>query len=83
MKEEFLKYNKNNKLFNKEDKILLGVSGGIDSIVMLHIFHSLGINIGIAHFNFKLRGSDSDKDEKFVKALASQYNIPFFCKSAD
>lgn len=83
LKSEFVKYNKQNNLFNKNDKILLGVSGGIDSVVMLHIFYSLGYNIGIAHFNFKLRGEDSEKDEQFVRALAQKYNCKFYCESAD
>ena len=83
MKNKFIEYNEKNKLFNDNDRILLGVSGGIDSIVMLDIFFNLGIEIGIAHFNFKLRGNDSEKDEAFVRNLAKKYEVPFFCKSAN
>src|ERR1035437_545506 len=69
------------KLFEKADKILLTVSGGVDSIVMCDLFYKAGFSFGIAHCNFKLRGKESEGDEAFVKALAAKYNIPFHTKS--
>lgn len=60
------------------DKLLLTVSGGVDSTVMLHLFLQTDYLIGIAHCNFKLRGKDSDEDELFVKQLAEKHNIPFY-----
>jgi len=78
MKEKFLNYIKSNNLFQSTEKVLLAVSGGIDSIAMLHLFHRAGFQTAIAHCNFKLRGDDSDADEKFVSQLAKNYNIPFY-----
>ena len=78
MQTEFLQYITQNSLCNKSNKILLGISGGIDSICMFHLFRSSGFQIGIAHCNFQLRGNESDKDEEFVKKLADEFNIPFF-----
>lgn len=58
-------------------KILLAVSGGIDSVVMAHLFHLSGKTCGIAHCNFGLRGDESDGDEKFVRDLAYRYQFSF------
>jgi len=71
-------YIKEQNLFTLEDKILVGLSGGRDSISMLYLLHSLGIKIAIAHCNFQLRGEDSDKDEIFVKRIAEKLKIPFY-----
>jgi len=57
---------------------LLGVSGGVDSIIMFHLFRLSGFTIGIAHCNFNLRGDESDQDEEFVRRLADNYNVPFY-----
>ena len=83
MVEEFRKYIEENTLVNQSDKILLTVSGGIDSMVMAHLFLKTGTRIGIAHCNFHLRGQESDKDEVFVKYFASTHEIPFFSESFD
>ncbi len=53
--------------------LLLAVSGGIDSVVMVDLFAKAGFNFTIAHCNFKLRGAESDRDEAFVKALGSKH----------
>jgi tRNA(Ile)-lysidine synthase len=62
--------------FLHNSKLLLAVSGGIDSIVMATLFKALGYNIALAHCNFSLRGSESDGDENFVKYFAEVNNIP-------
>lgn len=67
-----------NKLFDKNAKILLAVSGGVDSIVMLDIFKKLKISFAIAHCNFQLRGKDSDDDQNFVKKIAYNYDVEFY-----
>lgn len=64
-------------------KLLLAVSGGLDSIVMTHLFHQLGLNIAIAHCNFQLRGTESVEDEIFVRKLATQLKIPAFITHFD
>ncbi len=52
----------------KDQKLLLAISGGIDSMVLLHLFHELDFDISIAHCNFMLRDEASNKDEDFVRA---------------
>jgi tRNA(Ile)-lysidine synthase len=78
MFDEILKYIKSNSLFNRGNKLLLAVSGGIDSMVMAHLFLKLGTNTGIAHCNFCLRGIESDKDEEMVRKFAEDNKIPFY-----
>jgi tRNA(Ile)-lysidine synthase len=70
-------------LFTKEDRILLAVSGGVDSIAMVKLFAGAGFKFGIAHFNFGLRGEESDGDEQFVRELAQGHNVPFYVKHFD
>jgi tRNA(Ile)-lysidine synthase len=76
--EQFLNHIEQHKLCKPTDRVLLAVSGGIDSMIMVHLFHRAGFSIAIAHCNFQLRGADSDGDEDFVKATARQLNIPCF-----
>ena len=66
------------RLFSKEDNILLAVSGGVDSIIMCDLFYKSGLKFGIAHCNFALRDNESDQDEDFVRILAKKYSVPFF-----
>nr|WP_295933432.1 tRNA lysidine(34) synthetase TilS [uncultured Dyadobacter sp.] len=67
----------------KKQPTLLAVSGGIDSAVMAHLFHTMGFKAGIAHCNFGLRGEESEGDEAFVKDLADRYGFPFFSTHPD
>lgn len=83
MVDDFLNYIEKEALLKKEERILLAVSGGIDSVVMAYLFQHTSFNFGIAHCNFQLRGEDSDKDELFVKSLAKQFDVPFYNKSFD
>lgn len=76
----FVKYINDNKLFSPDNKILLGVSGGVDSVVMLNLFIRKKYNIGIAHCNFQLRGKESDDDQEFVEDLAKSEKISLFIK---
>lgn len=78
MLKEFLSYIESNHLVNKDDYVLLAVSGGIDSMVMTDLFVRAGISIGIAHCNFTLRGEESEKDEMLVRNHAEKHNLPFF-----
>ncbi|MBN2350526.1 MAG: tRNA lysidine(34) synthetase TilS [Bacteroidales bacterium] len=75
---EFLEFNAQSGLFTENDRILLGISGGIDSVVMLDLFSLAKTKIGIAHCNFQLRGDESDEDQNFVRTLADNYGIPFY-----
>ncbi|NTW31465.1 MAG: tRNA lysidine(34) synthetase TilS [Bacteroidetes bacterium] len=83
MLKNFKEFISTNELFCKSDKILVAVSGGIDSIVLCHLLGKEGFDFGIAHCNFNLRGKESDGDEKFVKNLAKQLNVPFYVKKFD
>ena len=71
------------KLCSTGDRILLAVSGGIDSVVMTHLFHSTGYSCALAHCNFQLRGEHSDVDEAFVRELAGYLGMPVFVKRFD
>lgn len=77
MLQPFRSYIQQQKLFSAKEKILLTVSGGMDSVVMCELFHFAGLKFGIAHCNFQLRGKESDGDEAFVKALAKKYKVEF------
>ncbi|HNW74462.1 MAG TPA: tRNA lysidine(34) synthetase TilS [Bacteroidales bacterium] len=83
METGFLSFIRKQDLFSPGDRILLAVSGGIDSVVMSHLFASAGYHFGIAHCNFNLRGNESDADEQFVAGLARTFNVPFHLKKFD
>jgi len=78
MLNKFKKFIIKNNLIKPGDKILLAVSGGIDSMIMTHLFLYAGYKIGIAHCNFSLRAEESDKDEEMVSKYAAENKIPFF-----
>ncbi len=83
MLQDFKTYIKVEGLFANSDRILLAVSGGVDSIAMVRLFKDAGFNFGIAHSNFGLRGQESDGDETFVKDLAVRVGAPFHVKHFD
>ena len=55
--------------FLKDTKLLIAISGGLDSVVLFHLLHKLNYDVSLAHCNFKLRGKESDLDEEFIKNL--------------
>lgn len=69
------------RLFDRKDKVLLGVSGGIDSVVLLHLLlhlpRPLRPVVIVAHFNHHLRGEQSDEECRFVEALCQEWGAPF------
>ncbi len=81
--EEFEKYIEENKLFTHDDRLLLTVSGGVDSMVMMSLTAAAGYQFGVAHCNFQLRGVESDEDEVLVETEAHRYGAEFFNKRFD
>lgn len=69
------------------DKVLVGVSGGADSIALLHMLNrlkaELKIELAVAHINHGLRGKDAHGDASYVANLCEQWGIPFFLKEVD
>lgn len=74
----FTSYIQKENLFSHDQKILLATSGGVDSVVMAHLFKQAGLPFAIAHCNFQLRGDESVRDEAFVTTLAATLDVPFF-----
>lgn len=64
-------------------RVLLALSGGIDSVVLAEVLHQAGVRFGIAHCNFQLRGKESDGDEALAGFIAAKYNVPFFSTRFD
>lgn len=83
MVEQFLKYIHSEKLFHSSQRILLAVSGGADSMLMLHLFVQTGFPVAVVHCNFKLRGSESDGDEQFVADYCDLHNLEFHSRKFD
>jgi tRNA(Ile)-lysidine synthase len=77
MLKDFVLYIKEKQLFNPSERLLLTISGGIDSVVLAELCHQAGLLFGIAHCNFQLRGEESEGDEAFVRKLAQKYNVAF------
>jgi tRNA(Ile)-lysidine synthase len=75
MLHRFLQYNSDHQLFNQQDRVLLGISGGVDSVVMLDLFVKAGIECGVAHVNFQLRGEESDEDQLLAEQLAGRSGL--------
>ena len=70
-------------LWEAGDRVLLAVSGGPDSVAMMELTACLGIEFGVSHVNFGLRGEESDGDEAFVRQLAKKYDVPIYVTRAD
>lgn len=75
---KFLSYINQKNLLKKESSILLAVSGGIDSMVMVDLFRQAEWPIGVAHINHHLRGAESDGDAAFLSGFCDQNGIPYF-----
>jgi len=80
MLQAFLATIHDQKLFEPEEKILLTVSGGMDSMVMADLFYRSEYPFSIAHCNFQLRGDEADADEELVRSFAKTCGVPFFCQ---
>jgi tRNA(Ile)-lysidine synthase len=83
MIEKFQSHLSNNFPFLIGKKLLLATSGGLDSMVMAHLFKSLNFEFALAHCNFQLRGNESLEDQFFVKKFADVNAIPIFITQFD
>ena len=81
MIKRFEKFIYDNDLCSTNDNILVALSGGMDSVVLLHLFMQAGYSVAAAHCNFKLRGKESDDDERFVRNLCKKLNVRLFVNS--
>jgi tRNA(Ile)-lysidine synthase len=87
LKNAFLRFIRQNKLFDQNDKVLVALSGGVDSMVLLHLLlvwkRNLNLRLAALHINHKLRGRNSDRDERFVKTFCEQRGIPIHLEAAN
>ena len=79
---DFNKYIDQQHLCVKEDRILVAVSGGIDSMVMLDLFLRSGYQLAVAHCNFQLRGKASEEDAFFVEKVGQKHGLKVFTKNS-
>lgn len=83
MLEQFREYIESNHLIAKGDRVLIALSGGVDSMVLAELLRRCGYNIAFAHCNFRLRGAESDGDEQFVREYAQRVGVKLFVKQFD
>src|SRR2546421_3163223 len=81
--ERYKEHIKKENLFQLKDRLLLAVSGGMDSIVLCELCKQAGYDFIIAHCNFQLRGEESERDEQFVRNLGEKYEVKVLVKKFD
>src|SRR6478736_6457926 len=65
-------------------RVIAAVSGGPDSVCLVNVLRELGVDLaGMAHFNHRLRGAESEEDQRFVERLARELGLPFYCESGE
>lgn len=83
----FHEFSRRRRLLQERDKVIAAVSGGVDSIVMLDLLakeqEAFGLTVIVAHFNYRLRGSESEEDEAFVTQRARHYGFEFYVERAN
>lgn len=80
MQTELRDFIQDRKLFTTKDHLLVAVSGGVDSMTLLHLLVGLGYKVSVAHMNFGLRGEASDQDETLIRDVANLLQVPIFTK---
>ena len=76
----FTDFIKKENLFSPRDRLLVAVSGGVDSVVLCELCKQAGYDFTIAHCNFQLRGEESERDEQFVRSLGKKYEVEVMIK---
>ena len=87
LEQRVLRYVRRNRLVEAGQKVLVAVSGGPDSVCLLHVLYALqaelGISLHIAHLNHLLRGEDSEADALYVAELAQKLDFPATIEKRD
>ncbi|MDN3493084.1 tRNA lysidine(34) synthetase TilS [Winogradskyella bathintestinalis] len=83
MQDVFKNHIYKNLSFLNESQFIIAISGGIDSVVLAHLCHSLKLKFSLAHCNFNLREEESNKDEEFVIQLAELLDVEVFIQNFD
>jgi tRNA(Ile)-lysidine synthase len=83
MLEKLRQYIAQKELLKPHDRLLLAISGGVDSMVMLSLFQQLPYEIAVAHVNFGLRGTESDGDEEFIRHYCLQHQLTLYTHHAN
>jgi len=81
--QRYQQFIKEENLFSSKDKLLLAVSGGVDSVVLCELCKQGGYHFEFVHCNFQLRGEESERDERFVSSLAEKYEVEVKVKKFD
>ena len=76
-------YIRSQRLLSDHARVLVALSGGADSVCLLHLLRDLGYQVTAAHCNFHLRGDESDRDEQFVRSLCQELSVPLFVQDFD
>lgn len=83
IRKEFKAFVDEQRLFSKDDRILLALSGGVDSVVLAELLLELGYTFSAAHCNFHLRGEESNRDAEFVIKWAERKKVKLFVQDFD
>ena len=75
MKQTVEAFIKQHQLLAPDGTVLVAISGGADSVALLHLLHSLGYKVSALHCNFHLRGAESDNDQLFVEKLCQELDV--------
>lgn len=83
LEHQILKSIRRHRLITENERVLIALSGGVDSVVLLNLLHRLHFHVAAAHCNFQLRGDAANADEMFCDELCRSKNIPFFSRRFD
>lgn len=83
IKEKMLSLADGYGMFGQGEKVLLGLSGGADSVTLLHLLLDCGVSLSAAHVNHMIRGEEADRDENFCRQLCERLGVPFYSVKID